>query len=187
MIRSKLVLLPIAMLLCCSCALAQNQTIIADPAVPPAGYAWVPVQGTGVHRFSTAMVHSQEPTETGFIQRSTEIVELDGDLRGRVLYHPVSIFDFASGTLVNTGDQVFSGSVLGSDPVLLHDDEFRFDVDLATGETVGRVFLENHIAGPRIRCRIQILGGREITPEGDAVVDYTGQCRVRAEHVGGAR
>ena len=57
---------------------------------------WVPVSGTGVHLFSTAIIHSQTPTETGLIQRSTDIVELDGDLRGRVLYHPVSVFDFAA-------------------------------------------------------------------------------------------
>jgi hypothetical protein len=41
-----------------------------------------------VHYFTTAMIHSQTPTATGMIQRSTDIIELSGDLKGRVLYHP---------------------------------------------------------------------------------------------------
>ena len=43
------------------------------------------------------------------IQKSTETVELTGDLKGRVLYHVTSVFDFVQGTLVNTGDQVYLG------------------------------------------------------------------------------
>ena len=141
---------------------------------------WVSVSGTGVHYFTTAIVHSQAPTETGLVQRSTDIVELDGDLRGRILYHPVSRFDFAAGTLVNTGEQVFSGTVLGSEPVLIHDDSFRFDVNLFTGETLGRVYLDNPIAGPRIRCRLKVVGTGS-TEAGDAMVSYTGTCRMPPE------
>jgi hypothetical protein len=140
---------------------------------------WEPVSGTGVHYFATAVVHSSEPTPTGMIQRSTETVELTGDLVGRVLYHPVSVFDFVEQTLVNTGHQVFSGTVLGSEPVMIHDDEFRFEVDLITGETIGEAHLVSRIAGPRTRCHLEMIGSGEVTPEGDAIVDYTGFCRVR--------
>ena len=148
-------------------------------ALLPEGVRWVPVSGTGVHYFTTAIVHSVQPTATGIIQRSTETVELDGDLKGRILYHPVSVFDFSENTLINTGSQAFSGTVLDSQPVMLFDDEFRFEVDLTTGQTLGKVFLVDHLAGPRIRCRLQILGDGQTTPEGDAVVSYSGECRIR--------
>ena len=36
----------------------------------------------------------------------------------------------SQGTLVNTGDQVYSGTIAGSDPVMIHDDQFRFYRDL---------------------------------------------------------
>jgi hypothetical protein len=140
---------------------------------------WMPVSGTGIHFFSSAVVHSVEPTETGFIQQSTETVDLTGDLVGRLLYQPTSVFDFAEGTLVNTGHQVFSGTVLGSAPVLLHDDQFRFEVDLKTGETLGVVYLVHGIAGPRTRCLLDVVG-TGLTPEGDATFDYSGECKLGA-------
>jgi hypothetical protein len=140
---------------------------------------WIPVSGTGKHLFSSAIVHSKTDTAVGYRQRSSETVELEGDLTGRVLYHPVSTFDFQAGTLVNTGNQVFSGTVLGSEPVLLHDERFRFEVDLATGATVGKVFLTEHIAGPKVRCELSIDSAGERTAEGDAVLSYTGRCRFR--------
>lgn len=152
-----------------ACSLCQ-----ADPSGK-----WVAVSGTGTHLFSSAIVHSRIDTDVGFIQRSTETVELEGDLQGRVLYHPVSTFDLQAGTLTNTGDQVFSGTVLGSEPVLLHDEWYRFDVDLATGATVGEVFLAGHIAGPKVRCELNIDSTGVRTPEGDAVIAYTGRCRFR--------
>ncbi|MDJ0908642.1 MAG: hypothetical protein QNI99_05590 [Woeseiaceae bacterium] len=137
---------------------------------------WVPVSGTGIHYFTSAIIHSQRPTENGYVQRSTDIIELRGDLVGSVLYHPRSVFDFVNGTLVNTGHQVFSGTILGSAPVLLHDDEFRFEVNLFAGETEGWVYLVDRIAGPRIRCQLRISGvGAE--PGQDAEVAYTGRCR----------
>lgn len=137
-----------------------------------------PVAGSGVHFLTTAMVHSLEPTETGLIQRSTETVDLTGDLTGRILYQPTSVIDFTNGTLTNTGRQVFSGTVLGSAPVLLYDDEFRFDVNLITGATVGKVYLTDNIAGPKIRCELEV-GGAGKTPEGNIIATYTGFCRIK--------
>ena len=138
----------------------------------------VKVSGTGTHFFSTAIVHSQRPTETGFIQRSTDTVELEGDLKGRVLYHPVSTFDTQAQTLENRGHQVFSGTVLGSNPVLLYDNRFRFEVNLATGETVGKVYLADQLAGPSVRCWLEIVGTGQ-DAQGDSTLAYTGYCRLR--------
>jgi len=139
----------------------------------------VPVAGTGIHYFSTAIVHSQEPTETGMIQHSSDVVELRGDVEGYILYHPTSTFDFVDGTLGNTGTQVFSGTVLGSDPVILHDDRFRFDVDLATGATTGRVHLSRSADAPHpghwYECDLEVTG-TGMTDNGDATFDYTGTC-----------
>lgn len=138
----------------------------------------IAVSGSGVDRADTAVVHSQVPTATGIIQRSTEIVELSGDLKGKVLYHVTSTIDFVNGTLVNTGEQVFSGTVLGSDPVLVHDDQFRFEVKFATGEEAGKVFLYNHIDGPKVRCRLDVVGtGPDAV--GNPTFTYTGECTFR--------
>lgn len=142
------------------------------------GYRWIPVSGTGTHYFTTAIVHSQEATATGFIQRSTDIVELDGDIKGRVLYHPISVFDFVAGTLVNTGHQVFSGTVLDSAPTMIYDDEFRFDVNLSTGDTIGKIYLTDPMAGPKVQCELDVVGTGS-TPEGDATVAYTGRCKLK--------
>lgn len=139
---------------------------------------WLEVSGTGIHYFTSSIIHSQEFTATGMIQRSTDIVELEGDLKGRILYHPVSVFDFSAGTLVNTGEQVFSGTVLGSAPVMIYDKWFRFDVDLNTGETLGKVYLLDHIAGPAVRCELTVTGAGQ-SAAGDALVEYTGRCRFR--------
>jgi len=139
----------------------------------------VAVAGEAVHHFTTAIIHSQQPTPTGMIQRSTDTVELTGDLKGRILYHPVSVFDFVNGTLVNMGSQVYSGTVLGSAPVMIHDDEFRFDVNFNTGTEVGKVYLSDHIAGPKVRCELDIVGAGARTPEGNAIVTYTGTCTFR--------
>lgn len=140
------------------------------------------VSGTGVHYFSSAVEHSQEPTPTGMIQRSTDIVELRGDLNGLILYQPTSVFDFVNGTLVNTGTQVFSGTVLGSDPVILHDDQFRFEVDLDTGATTGQVHLSRAKDAPHpgswYDCDLDVTG-TGMTPAGDATFDYTGTCTSR--------
>jgi hypothetical protein len=138
----------------------------------------VPVAGSGVDHLDTAVVHSQEPTPTGKVVKSTEVVELNGDLKGFVLYHVTSVFDFVGGTLVNTGDQVFSGTIAGSPPVLIHDDRFRFQVNLLSGEESGQVYLFNPIAGPKARCQLDVVG-TGLTPEGNPTFDYRGTCTIR--------
>ena len=140
--------------------------------------AWRAVSGSGTHFFSTAIVHSVEDTATGIVKRSTDIVELQGDLSGRILYQPISHIDLAQNTLVNTGHQVFSGSVLGSSPVLLHDDSFSFHIDLNTGVTTGEIFLVDRIAGPKTRCLIN-MNGTGVTPAGDSEFIYEGRCQMK--------
>jgi hypothetical protein len=138
----------------------------------------VPVAGSGVDYLSTAILHSEELTQTGKILKSTETVELDGDLKGRVLYHVTSVFDFVAGTLVNTGEQVFSGTIAGSAPVMIHDDQFRFDVNLVSGEETGKVYLFNHIDGPKVRCELDVVG-TGLTAEGNPTFNYDGHCWFR--------
>ena len=143
----------------------------------------VQVAGSGVDHLNTALVHSKEPTGSGMIQKSTEIVELTGGLNGRVLYHVTSVFDFVRGTLVNTGNQVFSGTIAGSAPVMIHDDEFRFDVNLVTGEESGKVYLLDHIAGPKVRCTLDVVG-TGFNSDGNPTFDSTGQCTFRSAEAG---
>jgi hypothetical protein len=156
------------------------QAEVATAARGPA--PTVAVSGNAVHFMTTAIVHSQEPTDVGMIQRSTEIIELTGDLAGFVLYHPVSIFDFTRGTLVNTGTQIFSGTILGSEPMILHDDTFQFDVDLATGETLGRVRFQRSRDAPHpgawYECELTVVGAGT-TGAGDILADYSGECTRR--------
>lgn len=144
------------------------------------GTTTVKVAGTGYDDLNNAIVHSQKPTATGMIQQSTEIVELSGDLRGRVLYHVTSVFDFVNGTLVNTGEQVYSGTVAGSAPVMIHDDQFRFEVNLITGKEAGQVFLFNHIAGPKVRCVLDVVG-TGLNADGNPTFSYTGECTFRGQ------
>ena len=75
------------------------------------GTTTVKVAGTGFDDLKNAIVHWQKPTPTGMIQQSTEIVELYGDLRGRVLYHVTSVFDFVEGYAREYG----RAGVLGND------------------------------------------------------------------------
>jgi hypothetical protein len=139
-----------------------------------------PVSGSGVHFLTTAIVHSATPTATGLIQRSTETVDLTGDLTGRILYHPTSVIDFATQTLVNTGHQVFSGTVLGSKPVMLHDDTFLFKIDLQTGTGTGTVNLVDRIDGPKVRCQLTVVS-TGMTADGNVAAEYTGECRFKNE------
>jgi hypothetical protein len=138
----------------------------------------VHVAGSGFDSLNTAIVHSKEMTPTGMLQKSTETVDLNGDLTGRVLYHVTSVFDFVKGTLVNTGDQVYSGTIAGSDPVMIHDDQFRFDVNLVTGEESGQVYLFDAIAGPKVRCTLHVVG-TGINSDGNPTFDYSGECTFR--------
>jgi len=142
--------------------------------------ASVRVAGSGFDDLKNAIVHWKKPTPTGLIQQSTEIVELDGDLKGRVLYHVTSVFDFANSTLVNTGDQVFSGTIRGSAPVLIHDDQFRFDVNLSTGAESGTVYLFNRLAGPKVRCLLDVVG-TGFNDVGNPTFQYTGECWFRGQ------
>ena len=140
-------------------------------------YRWTEVSGSAIHYFDNSILHAEEETARGMRKFVTETIELSGDLEGRVLYQPVTNLLLDTGEMINRGNQVFSGTVLGIGPVMLHDDVFRFDVDLTTGATVGRVFLVNRIAGPLIRCRLEIVG-TGVTPEGNALADYSGKCRM---------
>lgn len=140
-----------------------------------AGTTIVAVTGSGVDHLVGTLVHFRENTPTGSIQKSTEIVDLAGDLKGRVLYHVTTVIDSVHATLVNTGDQVYSGTVGGSAPVMLHDDHFRFEVDLKTGSEKGRVYLVDHIAGPNVRCTLDVVG-TGMNGDGNPTFTYTGQC-----------
>jgi hypothetical protein len=158
--------------------LAGNTRGIAGSAKERAGTKTVKVSGYGYDDLKNAIVHWQKPTPTGMVQQSTETVELYGDMRGRVLYHVTSVFDFVNGTLVNTGDQVYSGTIAGSSPVMIHDDQFRFEVNFATGKEIGQVFLFNHIAGPKARCILEGIG-TGVNADGNPTFDYTGACTFR--------
>jgi hypothetical protein len=146
---------------------------------------WKEVSGTAVHYFDdvpgrNVITHDVTPTETGMKQQTTDTIDLFGDLEGRVLYQPRTVINFVEGTLVNTGNQVFSGTVLGEGPVLLHDDLFRFDVNLRTGETVGKVYLVNHVDSPTVDCVLEIIG-TGFTQEGNGLAEYSGRCRFRGK------
>ena len=136
----------------------------------------IQVSGNGTDLLNGAIVHSKMPTATGVIQRSTEIVELSGDLIGKILYHVTTVIDNRKNTLVNTGDQVFSGTIAGSEPVMIHDSKFRFAVNLATGADSGSVYLFDHIAGPHVRCELKVTGTGK-TADGNPTFRYTGRCK----------
>lgn len=162
----------------------------ADARSPRASSRTFPVSGSATHFFTTAVPHSEEPSETGTVQRSTDIIRLTGDLDGYVLYHPTTVIDFAEGTLVNTGTQIFSGTVGGEGPVILHDDTFRFEVVLETGATRGEAHLGRSLDAPHrstwFECDLDIVG-TGFTPEGDGLADYTGTCRRYGAGSGGDR
>lgn len=138
----------------------------------------VQVAGSGTDLLSGAIIHSKKDTPTGTIQQSTAIVELKGDLIGRVLYHVTSTFDTANDTLVNTGDQVFSGTIAGSEPVMIHDGRFSFHENLKTGADIGSVYLLDYIAGPHVKCTLHVVGtGKDA--DANPTFDYSGQCDFR--------
>jgi hypothetical protein len=136
----------------------------------------IQVSGTGTDLLNGAVVHSKKPTATGIIQHGTEIVDLTGDLTGKILYNVTTVIDNEKGTLTNTGDQVFSGTIAGSEPVMIHDSRFRFEVNLATGAESGSVYLFDHIAGPIVRCELKVTGTGK-TADGNPTFSYTGNCR----------
>lgn len=161
----------------CAGALAGSAATAAAASAPPA----VHVTGHGVDWESTAIVHSEKHTSGGLVRTSTVTVELQGDLHGWVLYQITTQIDSAKGTLVNTGQQVYSGTILGSEPVLIRDDRFRFEVDTVTGSEHGRVYLLHRLAGPPAQCTLSVLGtGRRA--DGNPTFTYSGECRVAASH-----
>ncbi len=143
------------------------------------GFERVEVSGTGIHDFNTVIVHRDRKKPNWQKTITTETIDLSGDLEGRVLYQPVGVYDFVEGTLVNTGRQVFSGTILGSRPVMLFDDEYRFDVNLHTGEVLGRAYLTERLSGPRIRCEIEIRGGDTPSVDNRTSSTYKGVCWIR--------
>lgn len=150
----------------------------AQPVAEKKRTETITVSGTGIHRFSEIIIHSKKPTESGEVILSTDIIELFGDMRGEVLYHPVAVFDYQRGKAVITGHQAFSGTIKGSAPVMLFDDEFRFEVNLMTGETYGEVFLNTSLAGRRAKCEI-IVEGAGAPPGLDSEISYEGVCKLR--------
>lgn len=148
-------------------------------SMAPVALQTVSVSGTATHYFSTAITHSETPVQGGMVNRSTDIIRLSGGIEGFVLYHPTSQIDFATQTLVNTGAQVFSGSIGGAEPVLLYDDTFRFEVDLTNGATTGRIHLRRSESSPHPEfwweCDLDAVG-TGMTPEGDGLADYSGSC-----------
>ncbi|RFB04474.1 hypothetical protein DX908_03745 [Parvularcula marina] len=163
-------LLACAMTVACSVSTAS-----AGPGIAKRGIEQVSVSGNGVHRFSESIEHSTTVTETGITILSTEVIDLFGDLNGQILYHPVTEIDFGNQVLVNTGHQVFSGTVAGSAPVLIYDDKFRFDVDLAKGQVRGEVYLDRSLAGPRMFCELKVEG--PVAPPGqNSEFTYEGTC-----------
>jgi hypothetical protein len=146
----------------------------------------VSVSGGGVDLASGAIVHSEETTPTGVVKCLTELVRLYGDLTGYVLYQPIQVFDTERRKLVVTGENVFSGTIAGSDPVILHSDESRFEVDLTTGTETGTVHLvggsDAHGSGAWYECELVVVGTGH-TAEGDPTFNYSGVC-TRRPHPG---
>lgn len=145
-------------------------------AFSPRDKRWSPVSGSAIHYFPNAILHSSEDTDNGKVERSTDTIDLTGDINGRIVYHVTSEFDYQASLLTNTGHQVFSGTIMGSDPVLLLDDNFIFTVDLNTGETLGKVYLLRSLAGPRIQCKLTVVG-TGFDSAGNGLAEYSGLCR----------
>ncbi|MGH9421966.1 MAG: hypothetical protein ACRD3J_18460 [Thermoanaerobaculia bacterium] len=135
----------------------------------------IKVAGSGMDHLTTALIHTKKETQTGSVQQSTEIVDLTGDLQGRVLYQVTTVIDSIHGTLVNTGESVYSGTIAGSAPVMIHDHKARFDMNLRTGKDTGHVYLFDHISGPKIKCALDVIG-TGMSAEGNPIFTYTGQC-----------
>ena len=47
--------------------------------------------------------------------------------------------------------------------------------DLKTGRETGRVYLSDHIAGPRVQCTLDVVG-TGLNPDGNPTFTYTGRC-----------
>jgi hypothetical protein len=133
------------------------------------------VAGHGVDRMDGALVHSEQKTPAGLTRVSTAVVELEGDLDGRVLYQVTTRIDSALGKLTNTGRQVYSGTIAGSEPVMLYDDSFVFEANLATGSEHGQVYLVRHLGGPAVRCLLEVSGTGKDAHD-NPTFTYAGDC-----------
>jgi hypothetical protein len=149
---------------------------LARGAQPQGTPRTVHVSGSGVDRADGAIVHSEQQGASGLVRTATEIVELEGDLHGRVLYQVTTRIDAERHKLTNTGRQVYSGTVAGSGPVLLYDDQFVFNVDLTTGAEHGAVYLVHQLGGPAVRCELAVQGGGR-DAGGNPAFTYSGECR----------
>lgn len=143
------------------------------------GYERIEVSGGGVHDYSTQIVHRSKITGSGKRELTTETIDLWGDLEGRVLYQPYGVTNTNKGTLVNTGNQVFSGTVKGSRPVMLFDDAFRFEVDFFNGTVRGEVYLTQHVSGPKMSCELTIVDDGVRETDGQPLFRYEGHCWVK--------
>ena len=96
-----------------------------------------------------------------------------------MLYQVTSRVDETHKSLVNTGNQVYSGTVAGSAPVMLYDDHFRFEANLASGEESGSVYLVHQLAGPPVTCTLRVRGTGP-DPQGNPTFTYHGECTFQA-------
>jgi hypothetical protein len=135
----------------------------------------VHVTGHGVDLISGALVHSTHRSGATEIRVSTAIVELEGDLHGRVLYQVTTRIDTAHHAMTNTGRQVYSGTIRESEPVMLYDDDFRFEGDLARGTDHGTVRLVHPLGAPVVSCTLDVSGTGK-TAAGDPTFTYDGEC-----------
>ena len=153
--------------------------LVSSSAVAGSEPQTLSVSGSGVDLASDAIVHSEQSTPTGLIKRVTEIVRLEGDLSGYVLYQATQQFDFTNDMLIVTGENFFSGTIAGSDPVILRSDESRFEVNLATGAETGRVHLtrsnDSAEKGQWYDCELAVVG-TGVTAEGNPTFGYEGDC-----------
>ena len=143
------------------------------------GETTISVSGEAIHYFTTSITHSESPVNGTIVARTTDIIRLSGDVNGYILYHPTTVIDPSTQTLVNTGVQFFSGTINGSEPVVLYDDSFHFEVDLESGETLGQVHLGRSQSSPHPgswwECELEVVG-TGMTTEGDGLAAYTGTC-----------
>ena len=64
---------------------------------------------------------------------------------------------------------------------MIHDDRFRFEVNLVTGEESGQVFLFDQIAGPKVRCTPR-SPAPALDADGNPTFTYDGECIFRGNH-----
>jgi hypothetical protein len=53
-------------------------------------------------------------------------------------------------------------------------------VNLVTGAESGQVYLFDHIAGPKVKCQLNVIG-TGLNADGNPTFTYTGACTFRGE------